>query len=304
MRDPFHSGERAIQERTGERDIALINGQAIADRVPAAAGAFVSQQRYVVLGGSSSDGELWAVFLGGRPGFAGTGDDGQTLHLRLEDDTGMLSRIPLFAGMRVSDLLGTLFIELATRRRLRVNGRIVRFADAEIAVTIDQAHPLCPKYIQRRRLEERRPGTVTGEIRKGETLTGDLVAWITRADTFFVASAHPDRSADVSHRGGRPGFIRYRDGVLSIPDYPGNSMFNTLGNFALNPRAGLVFVDFVGNRQLQMTGEVHLDLQVGMTTGETGGSGRCWQFRPRKWIVSPLNRAFAWTLVDESPLNP
>lgn len=304
MRDPFHPGERAIQETTGERDVALLNGQLIADRVPAAAKLFVDQQRYCVLGWSSPDGELWAAFLAGPQGFASTDEDRQNLYLRLGEDLGALARISPFTDMREGDYLGTLFIELATRRRLRVNGRVARFVDGEITVAVDQAHPLCPKYIQRRRLEDRESGPATMEIREGETLSEDLIAWVTGADTFFVASAHPDGSADVSHRGGRPGFVRLQGGVLRIPDYPGNSMFNTLGNLALNPRAGLTFFDFRANRQLQMTGDVRLDLEAGAPAGETGGTGRWWEFMPRRWVVSPLSKSFAWKFIDESPFNP
>lgn len=304
MRDPFHSGERAIQEQTGERDIALLNGQLMADRIPAAAKLFVTQQHYCILSWSSPDGELWAMFLAGPKGYARTDEECKSLYLRLSDAMGMLALVPPFTEMREGDHLGVLFIELSTRRRLRVIGRVARFADAEIALAIEQAYPLCPKYIQRRQLELREPGSATLDVRAGAALSADLLAWISGADTFFVASCHPDGSADASHRGGKPGFIQYRDGVLRIPDYPGNSMFNTFGNFALNPRAGLSFVDFESNRQLQMTGDVRLDLDAGASEGETGGTGRWWEFTPRKWIVSPLNMSFGWKFVDESPFNP
>lgn len=304
MSDPFHPGERAIQEKTGQRDIALLNGRMIADQIPAAAKLFVAQQHYGVLGWASPEGELWAAFFAGPQGFARTDDERKTLYLRLGDALGENARNPLFAGLREGDPLGTLFVELATRRRLRVNGRVSRLTDEELAIAIDQAHPLCPRYIQRRQLEERDPGPATTNIQEGQALGEDLAAWITGADTFFVASAHPDRSADVSHRGGNPGFVRLQNGVLRIPDYPGNSLFNTFGNFALNPRAGLAFVDFEANRQLQMTGDVRLDFDAGAQAGETGGTGRWWEFTPRKWVVSPLNKAFAWKLVDPSPFNP
>jgi len=32
--------------------------------------------------------------------------------------------------------------------------------------------------------------------------------------------------------------------VLTVPDFAGNHFFNTLGNIAVNPRAGLLFIDF------------------------------------------------------------
>ncbi len=81
-------------------------------------------------------------------------------------------------------------------------------------------------------------------------------------------------------------------------------MFGTLGNFLVNPRAGLVFVDFQSNRQLQLTGDVRLDLGAGESAGETGGAGRWWVYSPRRWIVSSLNRSLEWTLIDNSPFNP
>ena len=96
------------------------------------------------------------------------------------------------------------------------------------------------------------------DTQSGETLTGSLIDWIESSDTCFVASAHPDGPADVSHRGGKAGFIRVSKNTLTVPDYPGNSMFNTLGNMALNPRAGMLFLDFQQNRQLQITGSVSL----------------------------------------------
>ena len=85
------------------------------------------------------------------------------------------------------------------------------------------------------------------------------MALVRDADTYFIASSVPpsrlERSAahgvDVSHRGGKPGFVRVdrdADGVdtLTVPDFSGNNMFNTLGNLSVYPRAGLLFVDFAG----------------------------------------------------------
>ena len=44
--------------------------------------------------------------------------------------------------------------------------------------------------------------------------------------------------------------------TLEFPDYPGNNMFNTLGNLARHPRAGLLFVDFDSGDLLQLTARV------------------------------------------------
>jgi predicted pyridoxine 5'-phosphate oxidase superfamily flavin-nucleotide-binding protein len=86
------------------------------------------------------------------------------------------------------------------------------------------------------------------------------------ADTFFVASYTDDtvdgRQVDVSHRGGKAGFVRVgEDGVLTIPDFAGNLHFNTLGNFLLTPRAGLMFVDFATGDVLQLSGRAEVILE-------------------------------------------
>ena len=41
---------------------------------------------------------------------------------------------------------------------------------------------------------------------------------------------------DISHRGGRPGFVRVDGDVLTIPDFRGNRYFNTLSNLLLEQR--------------------------------------------------------------------
>jgi len=77
----------------------------------------------------------------------------------------------------------------------------------------------------------------------------------------LTATAYQDKSAgaargvDVSHRGGKPGFVRLNgEDTLTVPDFSGNCHFNTFGNLELNPRAGLLFVDFEQGNLLYLTG--------------------------------------------------
>jgi hypothetical protein len=98
-------------------------------------------------------------------------------------------------------------------------------------------------------------GHATG-LRSYDKLGAAQRALIEEADTFFIATAHPERGADASHRGGPPGVVEVAaDGAsLRVPDYSGNSMFQTLGNLEIDPHAGLLFLDWEGGTSLQLTG--------------------------------------------------
>ncbi|UUZ48246.1 pyridoxamine 5'-phosphate oxidase family protein [Massilia sp. B-10] len=133
-----------------------------------------------------------------------------------------------------------LFIEIGSRLSYyRVNGQLVASSAQGIEIGIREAYPNCPKFIQRRKLLDM--GTrdaLAAPVTRGTLLEGAVADLVRQADTLFVASVHPERGADASHRGGRPGFVTMRDAAtLRIPDYQGNSMFNTLGNFSVDPHA-------------------------------------------------------------------
>lgn len=199
-----------------------------------------------------------------------------------------------------------LFLEFATRRRLRVNGVVAHINADSFQVSVQEAFPNCPKYIQKRTASVAESAQLPSGGAHGAHGVGvphDMAAWLKTADTMFVASLHPERGVDCSHRGGSPGFMRLDEDVIRIPDYPGNSMFGTLGNISVNPQAGLCILDFERNLQLQLTGLAQL--QFGNTPSEeTAGTGRWWTFRPQRWSVSPLVSHFQWELKEASPYNP
>ena len=262
------------------------NGRLISSKIPIGAKLFLSQQTYCVLGVVSKEGDVWAWFCTGPDGFATMDDTGSHLCLQMPDKTQQSENSAPFSRFQRGDQLGLLFIELSTRRRLRVNGKVSSYANGELNLSVAESFPNCPKFIQRRELIRASDSAVQVKFQQGEKLDKPITNWITEADTFFVASAHPDGRTDVSHRGGKQGFIELESGTLDIPDYRGNSLFGTLGNFALNPAAGLVFVDFEQNRQLQLTGDAQLDLDDSGRGGNTGGTGRWWSFTPRRWQIS------------------
>lgn len=303
---PFHEGERYMQERAGERAAALRNGGIVGDTIPQRAIPFLAQQRMLAVGSGDETGTPLASMLFGAEGLVSS-PDGQSVVIDRSRIDGNVDD-PMWSNLRVGAEVGLLAIELATRRRLRING-VVRELDAHrIDVTVRQAYPNCPKYIQRRQLRDA-PGAPAVEASaraSGASLDDARSRLIEQADTIFVASRHPTRGVDVSHRGGEPGFVRIIDARrLRIPDYRGNGMFNTLGNFAVDHRASLVFLDFDGRSLLQMTGtvDVHFD-EAEDPRHPTGGSGRYWDFHVTHWLELPIAASLEWDLLDTSPYNP
>ena len=72
---------------------------------------------------------------------------------------------------------------------------------------------------------------------------------------FFLATADAEGRPNVSHKGGLPGFVRVvGPSELAYPDYDGNGMFMSLGNVAVNPHVGLLFIDFERPRRLVVHG--------------------------------------------------
>ena len=130
-------------------------------------------------------------------------------------------------------------------------------------------------------------------------------ALIRAADTFFVASAHPDRGVDASHRGGNPGFVRVVDDRrIRTPDYPGNCMYNTLGNFVVNAKAGLIFVDFERHRTLQLIGRPEILWDEDDPDHETGGTKRYWELHVDRWQETDDAHQLQWSFLDYSTYNP
>ena len=307
--DPFHEGERYVQERAGERDVALRVGGIVGPEIPARAVPFLAGQRMLVVGSVDTRGDLWASILFGAPGLASTPDRRSVVLDRTRIDTDPAE--PVWGNLQAGAEVGLLAIELQSRRRLRINGIVNALDDRRVEVTVREAFPNCPKYIQRRDIRELAPGhsSVPSDLSppaSGAALDEDRSRVIERADTLFVASRHPTRGVDVSHRGGERGFVRLLDpGRLRIPDYRGNGMFQTLGNFAVNDHAGVVVPDFDRGTLLQLTGSVSLRFDAEDDPRQpTGGTGRYWDFHVTRWVARAMVTPLAWERPESSPHNP
>jgi predicted pyridoxine 5'-phosphate oxidase superfamily flavin-nucleotide-binding protein len=68
-------------------------------------------------------------------------------------------------------------------------------------------------------------------------------AFIEGAGFLFLATADAEGRPDCSFKGGLPGFVRVTaPDELAFPDYDGNGMFRSLGNIAVNPAVGMLFI--------------------------------------------------------------
>ena len=299
---PFHVGELAVQTRTGESLTAERNSQVIGNQIPNGALKFVDKQPMVIAASLGADRQIWVSVLAGKPGFALAENPSLvSLNTRLmvsaQDDV-------FWQNFECQPFVGLLFIELSSRRRLKVNGRLI--ADgAMYQLGVTESFALCPKYIQKREVEVSAPiGSSDAPIFTGINLTDELTTWIGRADTFFVGSAHDPEHVDASHRGGKPGFVHVEGNqTLLVPDYKGNSLFNTFGNLTINPIAGLLFIDFDTGETLQLTGHADLIFDQPDQADDTGGTGRHWRFHIHAWRRQASLQRVAWTFVEYSPFN-
>lgn len=255
---PFHMGELVIQARLGVQERMDKQGRrVIREFLPDQHRQFFAQLFYVMVGTVDASGHPWASILVGNPGFLSSPDE-RTLQITAQPLFGD----PLGANLAGGIDIGFLGIELPTRRRNRVNGIVTGVRSNGFEVQVQQSFGNCPQYIQARQSELQpfdasdpkpiHPVNYFGEAEQ---------AMIAAADTFFIATAYQATSAgmasgvDVSHRGGKPGFVRIDDDqTLTIPDFSGNNHFNTFGNLELNPHAGLLFIDFQQGDLLYLIG--------------------------------------------------
>jgi hypothetical protein len=291
---PFNPDELSAQARAGKGAA----GAGIRDLMPDQHRAFFALLPCLFVATADTTGWPLATVLAGVPGFVHAPDPA-TLRVDALPDP----RDPAADAFGEGAEIGVLGLDLATRRRNRANGAIAARDAAGFTLAVRQSFGNCAKYIQRRAVQP--APCAPGEI---ETLAGlDDAArgLIAQADTLFVASrSRPEIGAggglDMSHRGGRPGFVRLDGDTLTIPDFSGNRYFNTLGNFLGEPRAALLLVDFATGDLLQLQGRATIDWDAA-SPALVAGAERQWRFDVvrgwRRRAALPLR----WSFIDYSP---
>jgi len=251
----WHEGEIAVQVRAGVRDEAEeLTGMYRGAVEPGMAG-FLAQQRFAALTSVDASGRTWISAVAGEPGMIDVPDP------RMVRLNAALIETKLPADdVGANPKTGMLVIDFARRIRVRINGDTSVQPDGSLVVAIRQLYGNCSQYIQRRTVIAPAQAPHEAALEIDSELTDLQQEMISKADTFFMGSVHPESGADASHRGGLPAFVAVESPThLSFPDYSGNKMFNTLGNIEVNPSVGLLFFDFDSGRSLQLTGRASVD---------------------------------------------
>ncbi len=295
---PYHAGELDVQRRAGVRGMADKVGTSIRPGFPDGAAEWLAEQRLVIVAAADPGGAMWASALTGPLGFLDV-DAGGDLLIGASLD----GHDPLQATLAAGATVGLVIFDPAHRRRVRVNGDATP-TESGLRVRPRQVYGNCTKYIQRRAPlhdDADAPDAATD----ADALTPEQAARLARADTFFIATHHPDAGADASHRGGAPGFLRVRaDGrALAWPDYSGNTMFQTLGNLAVDERAGLLVLDFERGDVLQLSGTARVDWDAARAQALPGAE-RVVDFTIAAVHERPRAVPLRWRWLDASPHNP
>jgi predicted pyridoxine 5'-phosphate oxidase superfamily flavin-nucleotide-binding protein len=288
----FHEGERKAQRRAG----FLVARAPIRDFLTEQHQAFFAACPFVLAAGMAGDGSLTATVLTGSPGFIASREP-RALHV--EALPGHCD--PFSAVIAARSPVGMLGIDFATRRRNRVNGRVASVSASGFVVDVEQSFGNCPKYIRTREIAPAPEiATAANEIEQFVGLDEEARSLVLSADTFFVASssglnAIQHGGVDISHRGGKPGFIAAEGDRLCIPDFSGNRYFNTFGNFQRHPEAALLFIDFASGGLLHLTARVEVDWEG---KSQQFGIGRAWTAEIRFGWRWRGRLPYRWRLTD------
>jgi uncharacterized protein len=278
----FHSGELAVQQQAGVlAPAARLTPMVSRGELRPGLAAFLSDTTFAAVTARDRTGRLWTSPLLGAPGVLQPASSN-----KLWIDTTLPEADPL-CGLPDGQPVGLIAIDFSTRRRVRINGYLASAGARGLMVDVEQAYGNCPQYIQQRRLriDPVHADTDRSLLFRGEALRPEDVNLVRAADTFFLGTTHPDYGNDASHRGGPPGFVRIAHDYLWWPDYPGNNMFNSFGNLAVDPTAALLFVDFPSGTTLQLSGTASVLWGV-PAGGDDARTGRRVKFTAQQVIAT------------------
>jgi len=251
----FHAGEATIQQASGVDTEAfdLAVDQPFQPELNPSEARFVGRRTFSVAASVDGERRPWASPLLGRAGELFAVHDATTVHIRPQAVEGD----PFLGNVAGQGEMGVLYFDPSLRRRAKSLGRGSIDGDGTVVYRMHRNFGLCTKYIYKRSHEPGGPTAGPGRPSPttAERLSSDDRRQLVATDTIFLASHSEQHGADPTHRGGPNGFVSViDDATIELPDYPGNGMFQTLGNLLLDDRIGFLTTDFETGRSLQLTG--------------------------------------------------
>ncbi|KAH3938981.1 hypothetical protein HBH70_125500 [Parastagonospora nodorum] len=237
----------------------------------------------LALGTLDAEFRPWTTLWGGSPGFSeplGGGLVGTRTLVDGEWDPVVQALVgdavdgEMLQPKDGGKMLAALAIDLMTRKRVKLAGKMVAGTVQEVDVEpdngrndsrapakqkqiqlvtrIEQSLGNCPKYLNQYQLQ---PTIVEAKkLSEGPSLTAEAKALISQADMFFLTTS-TEQDMDVNHRGGSPGFVRILSPTeIVYPEYSGNRLYQSLGNLQLNPKIGISFPNYQTGDVLYTTG--------------------------------------------------
>ena len=297
MASQYHSGEIEAQRLAGEQDIAEDREGMMQPRIASAATRWLTAQSLLAIATLDEQQRPWATLLSGKPGFLHADNGGAGLWI----DHAIPASVQ--GNLKARPAIGLLAIDLSSRQRMRVNGT-AHFIPSGLYITVAESFFNCPKYITRRFTLPTAAAEHPNGRSEGSELLAEHLQLLHETDVLFLATTHPERGLDVSHRGGDSGFVQLLpDGRLRIPDYPGNSLFNSLGNLLVDDRIGLAVPNLRTGEILQITGHATVAWHDDDPTRSSGGTHRFVTIAPEYWRIA-TGGPTASTSAEPSPFNP
>ncbi|KAL8704160.1 MAG: hypothetical protein Q9201_002658 [Fulgogasparrea decipioides] len=279
---PWHEGEDTMHRKLH----ASVQDNPTSSFLTPYAARLLLNAPLLALGTLDNAGRPWTTLLGGEVGFVrplGQSNVG----IRTSVDPTYDPVVNTLLGSKHRDgpedstsknhLVSGLGIDLATRSRVKLAGRVVASAldrlsdelqdgsvgvtEAQMVVKIEQSLGLCPKYLNKKQIVPTlpEPGLVSDAL----PLPLGATRLLAKADLFFISSSHDGMTMGTNNRGGPPGFVRVVENdssgtALVYPEYSGNRLYQTLGNLQTTPRAGIVIPDFDSGDVLYVTGTTQI----------------------------------------------
>lgn len=309
---PYHEGEHYLQSLTGLRDkMEAVGRRVIRELLTDEQQSFFNALSMLYICSFDDDGLPCAQVVSGTAGFISADDHQLTLDLKRVTGGNQL----VFS--RENNSVGILGLIHDQRKRVRLNGEVTIQQDDTLIIKVVQAFGNCPKYIQARKVLAPilNDQYAVPEVMKLKRLDQTLKGLVEQVDTFFIGSyympqglkkgqgsrdAVASHGVDMSHRGGKPGFISVIDDeTLNWPEYSGNFAFNTLGNLMQNPVCSLLFIDFGTGDVLQLVGRTNLNTD---TIANGNPVKATVEFKLDSGVYSKQSLPYQWEFMDYSPM--